>query len=46
MGRTLKFDIFRYNPEDPASQPHMQAFTLEEAENMTLFIALTKALDD
>ncbi|WP_029894308.1 fumarate reductase iron-sulfur subunit [Desulfohalovibrio reitneri] len=40
MARLLKFNIFRYNPQDPDSRPHMQEFVLEEAENMTLFIAL------
>ena len=46
MGRTLKFDIFRYNPEEPASQPRMQAFTLDETENMTLFIALNRLREE
>lgn len=40
--RTLKISILRYNPSDPASTPHMQIFTLEEAEGMTLFIALNE----
>lgn len=40
MGRNLKFEIFRYNPLDPHSQPHMQTFNLEEHPSMTLFIAL------
>ncbi|MDR2925283.1 MAG: fumarate reductase iron-sulfur subunit [Azoarcus sp.] len=38
--RRLVFNILRYNPNDPASVPHMQAFTVEEADSMTLFIAL------
>ena len=40
MGRNLTFEIFRYNPLDPLSQPHMQTFQLEEHISMTLFIAL------
>ena len=40
MGRNLTFEIFRYNPLDPLSQPHMQTFQLEEHNSMTLFIAL------
>ncbi len=42
MGRTLKFNIFRFNAEDPASVPHMDGFRLEETEAMTLFIALNR----
>ncbi|WP_006787978.1 fumarate reductase iron-sulfur subunit [Thiorhodospira sibirica] len=38
--RTLKISILRHNPQDPASVPHMQTFTLEEAPAMTLFVAL------
>ncbi len=40
MSRTLKFNIFRYNPQDPKSFPHTQTFMLEETDSMTLFIAL------
>jgi fumarate reductase iron-sulfur subunit len=40
--RQLKLHILRYNPQDPDSQPHMQCFELEEAEGMTLFIALNE----
>lgn len=46
MARTLTFHIFRYNPQDPASQPHMQAFTLEETDSMTLFIALNRIREE
>ena len=38
--RRLHFEIFRYNPEDPESVPHMQTFELEEAPYMSLYIAL------
>jgi len=32
----------RYNPHDPASQPVMQDFELDEADGMTLYLALTE----
>jgi fumarate reductase iron-sulfur subunit len=38
--RQLQFEIFRYNPADPASEPGFQTYTLEESAGMTLFIAL------
>ena len=41
-GRKLTFEIFRYNPEDPASKPHMQSFELNETPYMSLFIALNE----
>ena len=37
MGRTLTFDIFRYNPQDPSSKPHMQSYQLPEHPRMNLF---------
>ena len=40
--RRLRFEIFRYNPEDPDRGPHMQAFELEETPYMSLFIALNQ----
>ena len=40
--RTLTINIFRHNPLDPNSQPHYQSYQVEEAEAMTLFIALTE----
>ncbi len=40
--RRLRFEIFRYNPEDPGSVPHMQTFELDEAPYMSLFIALNQ----
>lgn len=39
-GRRLRFEIFRYNPEDPRSTPHMQDFELDDAPYMSLFLAL------
>ena len=38
--RRLKFDILRYNPNDAASRPMMQRFELDEADGMTLYLAL------
>lgn len=46
MGRMLTFEIFRYNPADPDSQPHMQTYKLEEQPSMTLFIALNKIREE
>lgn len=40
--RRLKFEIFRYNPMAPGSEPHMQQFELEETQYMSLFIALNE----
>lgn len=42
MSRTLTINVFRYNPQDPASVPHTQAFKLVETEAMSLFIALNR----
>ncbi|WP_027184765.1 fumarate reductase iron-sulfur subunit [Desulfovibrio inopinatus] len=46
MNRELQFNIFRYNPQDPNSVPHMQKFSLNETENMTLFIALNRLREE
>ncbi|MDR2173848.1 MAG: fumarate reductase iron-sulfur subunit [Burkholderiales bacterium] len=40
--RTLTFHILRYNPQEPDSKPRMQSYQLEEAEGMTLFLALSE----
>jgi fumarate reductase iron-sulfur subunit len=40
--RTLRIDILRHNPCDPESEPRMQTFELQEADTMTLFIALNE----
>jgi fumarate reductase iron-sulfur subunit len=40
--RLLCLNILRYNPQDSASQPHMRAYRLEEADGMTLFLALNE----
>ncbi len=46
MARSLKFNIFRYNPQDPESTPHMESFVLEETDAMTLFIALNRIREE
>lgn len=46
MGRKLQFEIFRYNPQDLKSLPHMQSFFLEETDKMTLFIALNRLREE
>jgi fumarate reductase iron-sulfur subunit len=38
--RQLKVSVLRFNPQDEKSVPHMQTYEIEEAEGMTLFIAL------
>jgi len=40
--RTLHFEIFRYNPEDPNSEPHTDHFEINETAFMTLYIALNQ----
>ena len=40
--RRLTLSVLRYNPHDPASQPVMQDFELDEADGMTLYLALTE----
>ncbi len=40
--RTLSFEIFRYNPEDPNSEPHTDHFEIDETAFMTLYIALNQ----
>ncbi len=46
MGRMLKFNIFRYNPQDPESTPHMESFVLEETDSMTLYIVLNRIREE
>jgi len=41
-GRTLSINILRHNPADPESTPRVETFEIEEADNMTLFIALNE----
>lgn len=38
--RILKIDILRFDPHDPDDFPSMERFEVEEADGMTLFVAL------
>ena len=38
--RRLRFEIFRFNPEDAASKPHIDTFELDERPYMTLYLSL------
>jgi len=40
--RQLKINVLRFNPQDPGSVPRMQTYEIEEADGMTLFIALNE----
>jgi len=40
--RRLRFEIFRYNPEDPESKPHIDTFDIDERPYMTLYMALSE----
>ena len=40
--RTLSISIVRYNPQESGSVPRVEAYPLEEADGMTLFIALNE----
>jgi fumarate reductase iron-sulfur subunit len=40
--RSIRLHVFRHDPRDPASQPRMQTYVLEEAAGMTLFLALNE----
>ncbi len=41
-GRTLKFHLFRYNPQIEGDKPRMETFEITEAIGMTIFIALNQ----
>ena len=40
--RRLKISVLRFNPREAGSVPRMQTYEIDEAENMTLFIALSE----
>lgn len=46
MSRRLTLQIFRYNPEDTHSIPHLQTYHLDETEHLTLFIALNRLREE
>lgn len=39
---TLRIQVLRYNPQDPASEPRVQTYELPDSEGMTLFLALNQ----
>lgn len=39
-GRRLTFEIFRFNPEDPGTPPHLDTFEIDELPYMSLYLAL------
>jgi fumarate reductase iron-sulfur subunit len=41
-GDEIRITVLRCNPADPASVPHPQVYRLEQAEGMTLFMALSE----
>ena len=41
-GRTLKFHIVKYDPQNQNDEPKMATFEIEEAPGMTVFIALNE----
>lgn len=40
--RRLRFEIFRFNPEDAESKPHIDNFEIDERPYMTLYMALNE----
>ncbi|MCG6900490.1 MAG: fumarate reductase iron-sulfur subunit [Gammaproteobacteria bacterium] len=40
--RQLRFEIFRFNPEDPESTPHIQCYRLDETPYLSLYLALNQ----
>jgi fumarate reductase iron-sulfur subunit len=41
-GRRLRMHVFRHEPRNPESVPHLQTYELEEGPGMTVFLALTE----
>ncbi len=44
--RRLRFEIFRFNPQDPESEPRLDRFEVEESPYMTLYIALNQIREE
>lgn len=42
QGRRLKISVLRFNPQEAGSVPRMQTYEIDEADGMTLFIALNE----
>jgi fumarate reductase iron-sulfur subunit len=40
--RRIQLHVLRHNPRDPASEPRLQNYEVEEAAGMTLFLALSE----
>jgi fumarate reductase iron-sulfur subunit len=40
--RQLKISILRFNPQESGGVPRLQTYEIEEAEGMTLFMALNE----
>jgi fumarate reductase iron-sulfur subunit len=40
--RQLRISVLRYDPARPETPPHMQVYRLEEADGMTLYVALNE----
>ncbi|MBV7317355.1 fumarate reductase iron-sulfur subunit [Shewanella sp. NIFS-20-20] len=46
QGRTLTFEIFRYDPQDSNDKPKMVQYQLPETPGMTVFIALNRLREE
>ena len=46
MSRSLIFEVFRYNPNEPKVKPKMQSYVLDETEGMTVFVALNRIREE
>jgi fumarate reductase iron-sulfur subunit len=44
--RKLTFQVFRYDPNRPDSEPRMQEYRLDEMEGLSLFIALNRIREE
>jgi fumarate reductase iron-sulfur subunit len=40
--RRIRLHVLRHNPRDPASEPRLQTYEVEEAAGMTLFLVLSE----
>ena len=40
--RPIRLHVLRHNPRDPASEPRLQTFALDETAGMTLYLALSE----
>jgi len=42
MGRQLTIQVLKYNPQSKLSKPHLVKYKIEEADSMTIYLALTQ----